>query len=235
MPGPIQPASQTGQQPVSSGVSKPIRHNSNRDRSNRKIKSSKVRDTVFNWQYTLEVEAGSVYFRVDMLIRAHITTAEMGCQFLICYSYTGGICLQGSPLNAPTGNGIPWSLVEDQAILVLVHDLGPNWELVSDVLSYNSQLKGIYRKPKLCRERHKLLSERLGTEIQENSDDVSPLQTSTAQPPGIPKGNNTRLLLQRIHGTVEEDTLKVHLEQIILTWEKFRPRKSVRNPAIFSL
>jgi hypothetical protein len=88
MPGPIQPASQTGQQPVSLGVSKPIRHNSNRDRSNRKIKSSK-----------------------------------------------------GSPLNAPTGNGIPWSSVEDQAILVLVHDLGPNWELVSDVLSYNSQLK----------------------------------------------------------------------------------------------
>jgi hypothetical protein len=30
-----------------------------------------------------------------------------------------------------------------QAILVLVHDLGPNWELVSDVLSYNSQLKVI--------------------------------------------------------------------------------------------
>jgi hypothetical protein len=96
-------------------------------------------------------------------------------------------------------------------------------------------LQGIYRKPKLCRERHKFLSERLGTEIQENSDDVSPLQTSMAQPPGIPKGNNTRLLLQRIHGTVEEDTLKVHLEQIILTWEKFRPRKPVRNPAIFSL
>ncbi len=32
-------------------------------------------------------------------------------------------------------------MVYFQAILVLVHDLGPNWELVSDVLSYNSQLK----------------------------------------------------------------------------------------------
>jgi hypothetical protein len=31
-----------------------------------------------------------------------------------------------------------------QAILVLVHDLGPNWELVSDVLSYNSQLKVMF-------------------------------------------------------------------------------------------
>lgn len=28
-----------------------------------------------------------------------------------------------------------------QAILALVHDLGPNWELVSDVLSSNSQIK----------------------------------------------------------------------------------------------
>jgi hypothetical protein len=53
-----------------------------------------------------------------MLIRAHITIAETGCQFLICYSYTGGICLQGSPLNAPTGNGIPWSSVEDQVCFV---------------------------------------------------------------------------------------------------------------------
>ncbi|CAK9257362.1 unnamed protein product [Sphagnum jensenii] len=133
---------------------------------------------------------------------------------------------KGSPLNTPTGIGIPWSSVEDQAILVLVHDLGPNWELVSDVLSYNSQLKGIYRKPMLCRERHKFLSERLGTEIQENSDDFSPVQLSNAPPTGIPKGNNTRTLLQRIHGAVEEDTLKVHLEQICLTWEKFRPQKA---------
>jgi hypothetical protein len=86
-------------------------------------------------------------------------------------------------------------------------------------------LQGIYRKPKQCRERHKFLSEQLGTEIQENSDDLSPLQPSNAQSPGIPKVNNTRALLQRMHGSVEEDTLKVHLEQIVLTWEKLCPWK----------
>jgi hypothetical protein len=48
-------------------------------------------------------------------------------------------------------------------------------------------LQGIYRKPMLCRERHKFLSERLGTEIQENSDDFSPVQLSNAPPAGIPK------------------------------------------------
>ncbi len=31
-----------------------------------------------------------------------------------------------------------------QAILALVHDLGPNWDLVSDVLSSNSQIKVCY-------------------------------------------------------------------------------------------
>jgi hypothetical protein len=48
-------------------------------------------------------------------------------------------------------------------------------------------LQGIYRKPHQCRERHKFLFERLGTDIQENSHDLSPLQPSNAQPAGIPK------------------------------------------------
>ncbi|CAK9860874.1 unnamed protein product [Sphagnum jensenii] len=173
IPGPIRPASQTGQQSVILDGNKLIRQNSNRDRNNRKSKGSK-----------------------------------------------------GLLLSASTGISIPWSSVEDQAILVLVHDLSPNWELVSDVLSCNSQLKGIYRKPHQCRERHKFLFERLGTDIQENSHDLSPLQPSNAQPAGIPKGNNARVLLQQIHGAVEEDTLKVHLEQIVLTWEKLCPQKA---------
>jgi hypothetical protein len=59
--GPIQPISQTGQQYGVLGASKLTRQNSNRDRNNRKSKSSK-----------------------------------------------------GSPLNTPTGIGIPWSSVEDQ-------------------------------------------------------------------------------------------------------------------------
>jgi hypothetical protein len=37
------------------------------------------------------------------------------------------------------GSGNPWSLFEDQALVVLVHDMGPNWELISDAM--NSTLK----------------------------------------------------------------------------------------------
>jgi len=48
-------------------------------------------------------------------------------------------------------------------------------------------LQGIYRKPHQCRERHKFLFEQLGTDTQENSHDLSPLQPSNAQPAGIPK------------------------------------------------
>jgi hypothetical protein len=43
IPGPIQPASQTGQQSVILDGNKLIRQNSNRDRNNRKSKGSKVR------------------------------------------------------------------------------------------------------------------------------------------------------------------------------------------------
>ncbi len=43
------------------------------------------------------------------------------------------------------------------------------------------------------------------------------------------------MLLQQIHGAVEEDTLKVHLEQIVLTWEKVCAQKAVRAPSIFGL
>ncbi|CAL1382668.1 unnamed protein product [Linum trigynum] len=30
--------------------------------------------------------------------------------------------------------GRPWSLFEDQALFILVHDMGPNWELVGDAI-----------------------------------------------------------------------------------------------------
>ncbi|KAF9596422.1 hypothetical protein IFM89_010686, partial [Coptis chinensis] len=40
-----------------------------------------------------------------------------------------------------SGSGSPWSLFEDQALVVLVHDMGPNWELVSDVVSSTLQFK----------------------------------------------------------------------------------------------
>jgi hypothetical protein len=43
-----------------------------------------------------------------------------------------------------SGPGSPWSSFEDQALVVLVHDMGQNWELVSDALNSIVQLKVIY-------------------------------------------------------------------------------------------
>ncbi|KAF5930589.1 hypothetical protein HYC85_031462 [Camellia sinensis] len=40
------------------------------------------------------------------------------------------------------GSGGPWSLFEDQALVVLVHDMGPHWELVSDAINSTLQFKG---------------------------------------------------------------------------------------------
>ncbi|KAJ6365934.1 hypothetical protein OIU77_002490 [Salix suchowensis] len=39
------------------------------------------------------------------------------------------------------GFGSPWSLFEDQSLVVLVHDMGPNWELISDAINSTGQFK----------------------------------------------------------------------------------------------
>ncbi|KAI3940133.1 hypothetical protein MKW92_049340 [Papaver armeniacum] len=57
----------------------------------------------------------------------------------------------------PFGSGSSWTQFEDQALVVLIHDMGPNWELVSDVINSTLQFKCIFHKPKDCKERHKFL------------------------------------------------------------------------------
>ncbi|KAK4408679.1 Chromatin modification-related protein EAF1 A [Sesamum angolense] len=47
-------------------------------------------------------------------------------------------------LKMPAGQpsaGSPWTLFEDQALVVLVHDMGPNWELISDAINSTLQFK----------------------------------------------------------------------------------------------
>ncbi|KAJ7540582.1 hypothetical protein O6H91_10G022200 [Diphasiastrum complanatum] len=112
------------------------------------------------------------------------------------------------------GAGIPWSSIEDQAIVALVHDLGPNWELVSDVLSLSSQLKGIFRKPKDCKERYKVLLERLSTDDGDSPDDFTSPQAHSSSFSGISK-SSARMLLQRLQGPLEEDSLKTHFGHIV--------------------
>ncbi|KAK8570007.1 hypothetical protein V6N13_002714 [Hibiscus sabdariffa] len=86
------------------------------------------------------------------------------------------------------GSGSPWSLFEDQALVVLVHDMGPNWELVSDAFNSILQLKCIFRKPKECKEHHKILMDRDGDGA--GADSAADLGCSQSYPstlPGIPK------------------------------------------------
>ncbi|KAI3848246.1 hypothetical protein MKW92_014431 [Papaver armeniacum] len=40
-------------------------------------------------------------------------------------------------------SGSSWAQFEDQALVVLVHDMGPNWELVSDVINSTLQFKAV--------------------------------------------------------------------------------------------
>ncbi|XP_022728005.1 chromatin modification-related protein EAF1 B-like isoform X2 [Durio zibethinus] len=122
------------------------------------------------------------------------------------------------------GSGCPWSLFEDQALVVLVHDMGPNWELVSDAINSTFQFKCIFRKPKECKERHKMLMDRSG-DGADSADDSGPSQSYPSTLPGIPKGS-ARQLFQHLQGPKEEDTLKSHFEKIILIGKKLHYRWS---------
>ncbi|XVF81191.1 hypothetical protein PTKIN_Ptkin15bG0136800 [Pterospermum kingtungense] len=122
------------------------------------------------------------------------------------------------------GSGSPWSLFEDQALVVLVHDMGPNWELVSDAINSTLQFKCIFRKPKECKERHKILMDRSG-DGADSADDSGPSQSYPSTLPGIPKGS-ARQLFQRLQGPMEEDTLKSHFEKIILIGKRLHYRRS---------
>ncbi|TKY66125.1 Chromatin modification-related protein EAF1 A [Spatholobus suberectus] len=119
------------------------------------------------------------------------------------------------------GSGSPWSLFEDQALVVLVHDMGPNWELVSDAINSTIQFKCIFRKPKECKERHKILMDRSAGDGADSAEDSGSSQSYPSTLPGIPKGS-ARQLFQRLQGPMEEDTLKSHFDKIIKIGQKQR-------------
>ncbi|VFQ95914.1 unnamed protein product [Cuscuta campestris] len=120
------------------------------------------------------------------------------------------------------GSGSQWSPFEDQALVVLVHDMGPNWELVSDAINSTLDFKCIYRKPMECKEHHKILMVKNvnGADSTEESEETRSSQPYPSTLPGIPKGS-ARQLFQRLLGPVEEATCKSHFEKIILIGQKY--------------
>ncbi|KAL0417464.1 UNVERIFIED_CONTAM: Chromatin modification-related protein EAF1 B [Sesamum radiatum] len=122
------------------------------------------------------------------------------------------------------GSGSPWSLFEDQALVVLAHDLGPNWELVSDAINGTLHFKCIFRKAKECKERHNFLMDRTSGDGADSAEDSGSSQPYPSTLPGIPKGS-ARQLFQRLQGPMEEDMLKSHFEKIITIGQK-RHRKT---------
>ncbi|XXG62007.1 hypothetical protein AAC387_Pa05g0466 [Persea americana] len=121
--------------------------------------------------------------------------------------------------------GNPWSVYEDQALVVLVHDMGPNWELVSDAVNSTLQFKCIFRKPKECKERHKELMDMNAGDGADSAEDSGSSQHYPSTLPGIPKGS-ARQLLQHLQGPMEEDTLKDHFEKIIRLGQQLHSRRS---------
>ncbi|XP_050388260.1 chromatin modification-related protein EAF1 B-like isoform X2 [Argentina anserina] len=128
------------------------------------------------------------------------------------------------PVGQP-GYTSPWSLFEDQALVVLVHDMGPNWELISDAINSTLHLKCIFRTPKECKERHKSLMDLNTADGADSAEDSGSSQPYPSTIPGIPKGS-ARQLFQRLQEPMEEDTLKSHFERIIKIGQKHHYRRS---------
>ncbi|XP_048607050.1 chromatin modification-related protein EAF1 A isoform X1 [Brassica napus] len=123
------------------------------------------------------------------------------------------------------GSGTTWSQFEDQALVVLVHDMGPNWELISDAMNSALKIKCIYRNPIECKERHKILMDKTASDGADSAEDSGTSQSYPSTLPGIPKGS-ARQLFQRLQGPMEEDTLKSHFEKICLIGKKLHCRKT---------
>ncbi|KAJ0248926.1 Chromatin modification-related protein EAF1 B [Hirschfeldia incana] len=123
------------------------------------------------------------------------------------------------------GSETTWSLFEDQALVVLVHDMGPNWELISDAVNSTLKIKCIYRNPIECKERHKILMDKTASDGADSAEDSGTSQSYPSTLPGIPKGS-ARQLFQRLQGPMEEDTLKSHFEKICLIGKKLHCRKA---------
>ncbi|XP_019460850.1 PREDICTED: chromatin modification-related protein EAF1 B-like isoform X1 [Lupinus angustifolius] len=117
------------------------------------------------------------------------------------------------------GSGTFWSLFEDQALVVLVHDMGPNWELVSDAINSTLQFKCTHWKPNECKERHKILMDGSAGDGTDSAEDSGSSQSYPSTLPGIPKGSAMQLF-QRLQGPMEEDTLKSHFDKIIKIGKK---------------
>ncbi|KAL8208417.1 hypothetical protein R6Q57_007829 [Mikania cordata] len=126
------------------------------------------------------------------------------------------------------GSGSPWSLFEDQALVVLVHDLGPNWEFISDAINSTLQFKCIFRKSKECKARHKMLMDMNTGDGADSPEDSGSSQSYPSTLPGIPEGS-ARQLFQRLQGPMEEDTLKSHFEKIIMLGQKQHYRNRTQN------
>ncbi|KAL9239119.1 hypothetical protein vseg_013469 [Gypsophila vaccaria] len=134
---------------------------------------------------------------------------------------------KGKGLKVSTGQigfGSPWTIVEDQALVVLVHDMGPNWELVSDAINSILQFKCIFRKPQDCKERHKFLMDRPSGDGADSGEDSGSSQPYPSTLPGIPKGS-ARQLFRSLHAHVEEDNIKTRFEKIIRIEQQMYLRK----------
>ncbi|CAK7333927.1 unnamed protein product [Dovyalis caffra] len=122
------------------------------------------------------------------------------------------------------GSGSPWSLFEDQVAFPSVSFL--NLSFLCDAINSTVQFKCVFRKPKECKERHKILMDKGAGDGADSAEDSGSSQSYPSTLPGIPKQGSARQLFQHLQGPMQEDTLKSHFEKIIVIGKKYHCKRS---------
>ncbi|KAB8100870.1 hypothetical protein EE612_031493, partial [Oryza sativa] len=90
------------------------------------------------------------------------------------------------------------------------------------------QFKSVYRQPKGCKERYKVLVDKNSGDGADSAEDSGSSQHYHFTLPGIPKGS-ARQLFQRLQGPIEEENLKAHFEKMILLMRQLHARRRKGN------
>ncbi|KAL3620367.1 hypothetical protein CASFOL_035279 [Castilleja foliolosa] len=83
------------------------------------------------------------------------------------------------------GSGSPWTFFEDQALVVMAHDLGPNWGLSVMLLTVHCSLSAY--SAKLRNARSDTLMDRTSGDGADSAEDSGSSQPYSSTLPGIPK------------------------------------------------
>ncbi len=128
---------------------------------------------------------------------------------------------QQARARAAAGAGmVLWAKAEDELLLAVVHEFGPNWTLVSEVLSLSLALQGVHRSPAQCRQRFRQAAAGEGGDYSEE-------RACAALAARLPKAATRELLVSAL--PVRDETLVRLLEHLVQVGTSAKGRRAMEE------